>query len=137
MEDKNTVYILLVLLIIFGIGWYLLNLNKPVTQITEQSNNNQKTSQDTSSEAQQIPKFLLGSVSRIEGKNIFIKIGLEEKVIVVDDNTTIVKHVINDGISKNIPINFDEIKPSLQIAVYYNDSSDSGYRVERVQVLNF
>ena len=135
MRNTNTFYTVVLLAIIVGVVWYVFNLNKPVLQPTEQANNNQAN--QTIPEAAKMPKFVLGSVSKVEGEKVFIKVGMEEKIIVTNENTEIIKQIKDGEGYKNVPTNFNGVKPPVQVVVYYSENSGVNYTATKIQILNF
>lgn len=135
MKNKNIIYITLLLIIIFGSGWYLFNLSKQMLQPVGQSPNNQND--QNIPKPPEIPKFILGSVSRTEGQNIFIKVGTEEKKIITDKKTIIIKQIKEGGVYIDVFASFSEIKSPLQIVVYYSENSGLEYRANKIQILKF
>src|SRR3989344_8955480 len=135
MKNTNTFYTVVLLAIIVGVVWYVFNLNKPALQPTGQTENNQVN--QTVPEAAKMPKFVLGSVSSVEGKQVFIKVGTEEKTVVTNENTEIIKQVKDGDGYKNTPANFNEVKSPVQIVVYYSESSGVNYTATKIQILNF
>ncbi|MCX6701581.1 MAG: hypothetical protein NTX96_00020 [Candidatus Zambryskibacteria bacterium] len=131
MKNKDTFYIVLVVLIICGVVWYLFNLNKTVSQPTGQYQNNQEISEPTP------PKFIAGSVLRVEGQKIFIKVGAEEKTIITDEETVITKQTKEEEGFKDISANLNEIKSPSQITVSYSENSGVEYKAIRIRILNF
>lgn len=135
MKNTNTFYTVVLLAIIVGVVWYVFNLNKPALQPTGQTDNNQVN--QTIPETVKMPKFVLGSVSRVEGKQVFIKVGIEEKIVVTNENTEIIKQVKDGDGYKNIPANFNDVKPPVQVVVYYSENSGVNYTATKIQILNF
>ena len=131
MKNKNTFYIILLLFIV-GVVWYLLNLNKSVSQPVGENQNNAEVQK-----AQEMPKFILGSVSKTEGQNVFIQVGNQEKKIIIDEKTVIVQQINDAGAFKNIPASLSDIKSSLKIVVYYIENFDLEYKASKIQILNF
>jgi len=135
MKNTNTFYTIVLLAIIVGVVWYVFNLNKPALQPTGQTENNQVN--QIVPEVAKMPKFVLGSVSSVEGKQVFIKVGTEEKTVVTNENTEIIKQVKDGDGYKNTPANFNEVKSPVQIVVYYSESSGVSYTATKIQILNF
>ena len=135
MRNTNTFYTIVLLAIVVGVVWYVFNLNKPVLQPTGQTNNNQVN--QTISETAKMPKFVLGSVSKVEGEKVFIKVGMEEKIIVTNENTEIIKQIKDGEGYKNVPTNFNGVKPPVQVVVYYSENPGVNYTATKIQILNF
>ena len=135
MKNKNIIYIIILLLIItICIVWYLFNVNiqepQPVVQIPKENTNVPKKPE--------IPRFILGIVSKTEGQKVFIKIGVDEKSVLTDEKTVITKQIKEGGVFKSVSADFNEIKYPFQVVVYYgNDSSSVQYRAEKIQILVF
>lgn len=135
MKNKNTFYIIVLLIIIFGIAWYLFDLGKAMLQSVGQTQNNQNNEEVP--KPPEIPKFIMGSVSRVEGQKVFIKVGTEEKIIITDEKTEITSQVREGGIYKDIPVTFSDIKISSKIIVYYIQNSGLEYKADKVRILKF
>ena len=147
MKNKNVYYVVaVVLLIIIGAIWYSFRLNKsqPQTgaqpqasaqpQAVEQNQNNQNVPKTPGPE---MPKFVLGSVSKIAGTQITLTVGTEEKTITTDAKTVIISQVKDGTGYKNIPATFGDIKISSKIVVYYGQNTGSVYTADKIQILNF
>ena len=134
MKNKNTIYSVLLLLVIVGTTFYLSEqMNQfvqPVIEIPSPKLNLAKVSE--------IPKFIIGVISKVEGQEVFIKIGTDEKTVIVSENTVIIKQIKEGGIFRNIPAKIDDIKSPLQVVVYYADNStEILYYADKIQILVF
>lgn len=144
MNSKNIFSIVLVIVIVIGLVWYSFNYKKFTQQVNQQTTTQSNGKTTTQSQTNQgvpkqpeMPKFILGSVSRVEGQNIFIKVGPQEKTIVTDSKTVFIKQVRDGATFKNVPATFSEIKSPVQIVVYYSTNSGAEYTATKVQILNF
>lgn len=141
MKNKNVYYAVavVVLLIIIGAVWYSSRLNKsqPQTGAQPQPFGQTQDNKDVP-KPPEIPKFIGGIVSRIEGQNIFIKSGTTEEKTITTDAKTVVISEVKDGKSyKNIPATFKDIKILSNIVVYYSQNSGLEYRADKIQILPF
>lgn len=141
MKNKNVYYVVaVVLLIIIGAIWYSFRLNKSQPQASaqpqavEQNQNNQNIPKTPGPE---MPKFVLGSVSKIAGSQITLTVGTEEKTITTDAKTVIISQVKDGTGYKNISATFGNIKISSKIVVYYSQNTGSVYTADKIQILNF
>lgn len=139
MKNKNAFYIVLLLLIVAGIVWYSFGFKKSIPQFQPQSvgqtqNNQNKQGPPPIAE---MPKFIMGDVSKIEGQNVFIKVGTEEKTITTDAKTAVISQVKDGTGWKNISATLGDVKAPLKIVVYYNQNSGSEYKADKIQILNF
>ena len=144
MNSKNIFSIVVVVVVVIGLVWYSFNYKK-FTQTSNQQSTTQ-SNQQTTTQSQgnqgvpkqpEMPKFILGSVSRVVGQNVFIKVGPQEKTIITDSKTTFIKQVKDGATFKNVPATFDEIKSPVQIVVYYSTNSGTEYTASKIQILNF
>lgn len=134
MQNKNTsYYIILGVVVIIGIVWYFIPFDSFRTELSKQFTDTQNTSITP-----ETPKFIMGVVSKTEGKKMFIKIAEEEKTVIIDDNTLIVKQIKEGGKFNNIPAGIIEISNSSRVVVYYTEEPSSPeYRAVKIQILNF
>ena len=139
MKNKNVYYVVaVVLVIVIGAVWYSARLNKsqPQTgaqpQVVGQTQDNK-----TPPKISEMPKFVLGSVSKIAGTQITLTVGTEEKTITTDAKTVIISQVKDGTGYKNIPATFGDIKISSKIVVYYGQNTGSVYTADKIQILNF
>ena len=131
MKDKKTLYAFIILIIICGIVWFLFSLTQTGLKQKGQSTDVKKEIP----KQPEIPKFLFGSVSKIEGRIVTLKVGNEEKEITVAGNTVIIKQVKDVTGYKSIPVIFSEIKSGAQMIVYYRVSSLPNYVADKIQIL--
>jgi hypothetical protein len=144
MKNKNVYYVVaVILLIVIGIVWYSARLNKPQPQAgaqpqaVGQTQNNQNNKTPPKIPISEMPKFILGSVSKIAGSQITLTVGTEEKVITTDAKTVIISQVKDGTGYKNIPATFGDIKIASKIVVFYGQNTGSVYTADKIQILNF
>ena len=132
MDNKKNFLALLLIIIILVTGWYLLGVKKTGLPITQNENN-----QTENKKSPEMPKFVFGEVTKIEGQKIFIKAGAEEKTVLTEAKTVVINQIKDGESYKNVSATFDDIKISQKIVVYYNQNSGSEYTAEKIQILNF
>jgi hypothetical protein len=146
MKNKNVYYVVaVILLIIIGAIWYSARLNKSQPQTGAQSQTGaqpqvvvgQTQNNKTPPKISEMPKFILGSVSKIAGTQITLTVGTEEKVITTNAKTEIISQVKDGTGYKNIPATFGDIKIASKIVVYYGQNTGSVYTADKIQILNF
>ena len=132
MKNKKTLYSVLVIAIIFYIAWYLFHLTKVPNVPVGKSPTDKKEIpvQPT------IPKFVFGTVDKIEDKKITLKVGEENKIVNVDDKTVITKQVKESSGYVSSPVVFSEIKIGMQMVVYYRSNAGFKYEADKIQILN-
>jgi hypothetical protein len=128
-NNKKELLIILGVLILVGGGILIVQVNKkPAPNIP--------SSQQQSSE-QKIPDFVMGKVTKIDGLKVYFVVGTEEKSVLVNVDTKIIKQVKEAGVYKNIDSRFADIKKDLQIVVYYQAINGSEYTADKIQILPF
>jgi hypothetical protein len=127
---KNNIYILIACLVAGGLIWYVLSLNAPVV-------NNGVVIQNIDGKAQPkppaIPKFFVGTVTKVGDKSITIKTDNEEKTINVNEKTEILSQTKVSGGFKATKITIKDIKPALQVMVYYSSNLGLSYTAEKIR----
>lgn len=130
MKNKNNFYIVASISVVLLAGLYLFNQDKIAKPAIEQVKNNNKELP-----APEIPKFVVGSVSKVEGNKVFINVGNEEKIIVTDESTEITKQM-KEGIElRSLSAKFSDIKSPVQIIIYYISNSSSEYKASKIHIL--
>lgn len=130
MNNKNNFYIVVAVLLVLVVGFYLFSQNKITKAPIEQVQNSQNELP-----APEIPKFIAGSVSRVEGNKVFITVDNEEKTIMTDEKTDITKQVKEGIESLSISAKFSEIKSPREVIVHYNSNSGSEYQASKIHIL--
>lgn len=132
MQNKNTSYVVLGVVVVVIVVLYLIPLDLFKKNLSKESENTQNIYTTTGT-----PKFIMGVVSKIEDQKIFINIAENEKVVVVDGKTLITKQ-IKEGVKfVNVPANLIEIKSSSRVVVYYiEETSFSEYKAVKIQILS-
>ena len=130
MKNKNNFYIIALVLVVLVPVLYLFNQNKiAAPSVVKVQNNNKELP------APEIPKFIVGSVSKIEGNKVFINVGNEEKIIVTDESTEITRQV-KEGIElRSVSVKFSDIKSPVQIIVHYTSNYSSEYQATKIHIL--
>ena len=132
MDNKKSFLVLLLVIIILITGWYVLGVKKMGLLITQNENN-----QTENKKSPEMPKFVFGVVSKIEGSTVFVKMGAEEKIILTNEKIIVIRHIKDGESYKNVSATFDDIKISQKIVVYYNQNFGSEYTAEKIQILDF
>lgn len=132
MQNKNTSYVVLGVVIVVIVFLYLIPLDFFKENLSKESENTQNMSITT-----ETPKFIMGVVSKTEDGKVFIKIAEEEKTVVMDDKTLITKQVKEGERFSTVPANFTEIKSSSRVVVYHTEeSSVSEYKAIKIHILS-
>ncbi|MBI3952831.1 MAG: hypothetical protein HY336_02650 [Candidatus Doudnabacteria bacterium] len=126
MNNKKFAGIIGILAILLAAA-FMLSSKKPSSE-----NNNPQQSAQT-----QMPKFVLGSVVRVDGDKIFLN-SEGEKTIITSSSTKLVKQVeAKDGTISLIESKLTDFKPGDEIVAYYSaDPVDGQYQATKVQVIN-
>ena len=61
----------------------------------------------------------------------------QEKTIITDSKTVLIKQVKDGAMFNNVPATFSEIKAPVQIVVYYSTNSGTEYTASKIQIMNF
>jgi hypothetical protein len=135
MKNKNAFYVVLILLVLAGVIWYSYGFKKSAPELVGQTQNNQNKKGPPP--IAEMPKFIMGNVSKVEGQNVLIKVGPEEKTITTDAKTAVISQVKDGTGWKNISATLGDVKAPLKIVVYYNQNTGSEYKADKIQILNF
>ena len=130
MNDKKTWYSILLLIILFCGAWYLFNLSNN-SDITDKTKDEKKDVLIPP----KLPKFIFGLVSRVEGNQIYLKVGEDEKSVILDNKTVITKQVKKPEGYVSEPVLLENVIAGMQMMVYFTKNSGSEYRAERIQIL--
>lgn len=135
--NNKIVSVVVIVVVVLGVVWYVYFKNNTKQEVLPAGETGQIQNNQEIPKLPEIPKFILGSVLRVEGQNIFVTVGNEEKTIITDGKTVLISQVKDEQGYKNIPATFSDIKISSQIIVYYSQNSGSQYTADKIQMLNF
>jgi hypothetical protein len=100
-------------------------------------NSSQENNQASTSDAGQMPKFIMGSVTRVEGQKVFVS-SEGEKTVVASGSTKIVKQVkAKDGSISLAEGNLADVKAGNTIVAYYSSGPvGTEYQADKIQIIN-
>ena len=128
-NNKKEWFVILGVLVLIGGGIL-------ITQVAKKPSSNIPAGGQLSAE-QKMPDFVMGKVTRVDGQKVYFNVGVEEKSVLVNADTKIIKQVKEQGAYKNIDARLADIQANLQIVVYYQAINGTEYTANKIQILPF